>query len=129
MILLFLRSNFIRMAKPMGRSDDMLIIRGVNVFCQIEAVLIQEGYGSNYQIIVSREHHSDKLDLYVEMNPILLLTQSRDFRKEKNLSENSKLCSESLKPFILLRRKPSNEMSPAARFRELLITEIFINEE
>lgn len=79
--------TFIRMAKPMGRSDDMLIIRGVNVFpSQIEAVLIQEGYGSNYQIIVSREHHSDKLDLYVEMNPDTVIDTVKGISaKEKEL--------------------------------------------
>ena len=40
----------VRMAKPMGRSDDMLIIKGVNVFpSQIETVLINNGYLPNYQ--------------------------------------------------------------------------------
>ena len=39
----------IRMAKPMGRSDDMMIIRGVNVFpSQIESVLLKEGFSENY---------------------------------------------------------------------------------
>ncbi|MBR3961663.1 MAG: phenylacetate--CoA ligase, partial [Clostridia bacterium] len=48
--------TLIKMAKPMGRSDDMLIIRGVNVFpSQIEAVLLAEGYQPNYQIIVDRQ--------------------------------------------------------------------------
>ena len=60
----------VRMAKPMGRSDDMMIIRGVNVFpSQIEAVLIKEGYSSNYQIIVDRSNHNDTLDINVEMAP------------------------------------------------------------
>ena len=58
------------MSKPMGRSDDMLIIKGVNVFpSQIEAVLIKEGYQANYQIIVTREGNSDKLEVQVEMTP------------------------------------------------------------
>lgn len=62
--------TFIRMEKPMGRSDDMLIIRGVNVFpSQIETVLIGEGYAPNYQILVDREHNSDTLDVYVELSP------------------------------------------------------------
>ncbi|MBQ1263285.1 MAG: phenylacetate--CoA ligase, partial [Oscillospiraceae bacterium] len=43
----------IKMTKPMGRSDDMMIIRGVNVFpSQIETVLLKEGYSPNYQIIL-----------------------------------------------------------------------------
>lgn len=60
----------IRMAKPMGRSDDMLIIRGVNVFpSQIETVLIGQGYSANYQIIVDRVRNTDTLDIQVEMTP------------------------------------------------------------
>ena len=58
-----------RMAKPMGRSDDMLIIKGVNVFpSQIEAVLLKNGYPANYQIIVTRVNNSDILDINVEMS-------------------------------------------------------------
>lgn len=60
--------TFIKMAKPMGRSDDMLIIRGVNVFpSQIETVLLNEGYTPNYQIIVDRVNNSDTLDINVEL--------------------------------------------------------------
>ncbi|MBO6046619.1 MAG: phenylacetate--CoA ligase [Erysipelotrichaceae bacterium] len=60
----------VRMAKPKGRSDDMLIIRGVNVFPrQIETVLLNEGYAANYQIIVDRVKHSDTLEVRVEMTP------------------------------------------------------------
>lgn len=60
----------VRMSKPMGRSDDMLIVKGVNVFpSQIETVLLNKGYPANYQIIVSRERNSDKLEVLVEMTP------------------------------------------------------------
>ncbi len=60
----------VRMAKPKGRSDDMLIIRGVNVFpSQIETVLINNGYAANYQIIVDRVNNTDTLDVQVEMTP------------------------------------------------------------
>ncbi len=60
--------TFIRMAKPMGRSDDMMIIRGVNVFpSQIEAVLLNNGYAPNYQIIVDRINNTDTFDINVEM--------------------------------------------------------------
>ena len=62
--------TFVKMCKPMGRSDDMLIIRGVNVFpSQIETVLIQQGYSANYQIIVDRVNNSDTFEVMVEMNP------------------------------------------------------------
>lgn len=58
----------IRMSKPMGRSDDMLIIRGVNVFpSQIETVLLNNGMSPNYQIIVDRVDNTDTLDVNVEM--------------------------------------------------------------
>jgi len=60
----------IKMSKPMGRSDDMLIIRGINVFpSQIETVLLQQGYPANYQIIVDRVNNSDTFEVMVEMNP------------------------------------------------------------
>ena len=63
----------IRMCKPMGRSDDMLIIRGVNVFpSQIETVLLNEGMPANYQIIVDRVNNSDTFDVEVEMPPELM---------------------------------------------------------
>ena len=60
----------VKMSKPMGRSDDMLIIRGVNVFpSQIETVLIEQGYPANYQIVVDRVNNSDTLEIMVEMSP------------------------------------------------------------
>ena len=58
----------VRMRKPKGRSDDMLIIRGVNVFpSQIETVLLKEGYSPNYRIEVDRVNNSDTLDVFVEL--------------------------------------------------------------
>lgn len=58
----------VKMSKPMGRSDDMLIVKGVNVFpSQIETVLINKGYPANYQIIVNRVKNTDTLDIHVEM--------------------------------------------------------------
>jgi len=62
--------TFVRMCKPMGRSDDMLIIRGVNVFpSQIETVLLEQGYTPNYRIEVDRVNNSDTLDIFVELTP------------------------------------------------------------
>lgn len=62
--------TFARMSKPMGRSDDMLIIRGVNVFpSQIEEVLMKtEGVAPHYQIIVDRINNKDMLDVLVEVS-------------------------------------------------------------
>jgi len=60
--------TLIKMSKPMGRSDDMLIIRGVNVFpSQIETVLLNQGYTPNYQILLDRVNNTDTFDINVEM--------------------------------------------------------------
>ena len=77
----------VKMSKPMGRSDDMLIIRGVNVFpSQIETVLMQQGYPANYQIIVDRVNHSDTLEIMVEMAPEMFSDSLADITKrEKEL--------------------------------------------
>ena len=79
--------TFIKMAKPMGRSDDMLIIRGVNVFpSQIETVLLNKGYQANYRIIVDRVNNSDTLDVEVEMTPEMFSDNlSVISRREKEL--------------------------------------------
>lgn len=58
----------VKMSKPMGRSDDMLIVKGVNVFpSQIETVLMNKGYPANYQIVVDRVNNSDTIEVQVEM--------------------------------------------------------------
>ena len=77
----------IKMSKPMGRSDDMLIIRGVNVFpSQIETVLMQQGYSANYQIIVDRVNNTDTFEIMVEMNPELFSDSlARITKAEKKL--------------------------------------------
>ena len=79
--------TFIRMKKPMGRSDDMMIIRGVNVFpSQIEAVLLNNGYAPNYQIIVDRVNNTDTFDVNVEMLPEDFSdTPKKITKKEKEL--------------------------------------------
>ena len=62
--------TFVKMTKPMGRSDYMLIIKGVNVFpSQIETVLLNKGYQANYLITVDRINNTDTLDIDVEMTP------------------------------------------------------------
>ncbi|MBE5768049.1 MAG: phenylacetate--CoA ligase [Clostridiales bacterium] len=77
----------VKMCKPMGRSDDMLIIRGVNVFpSQIETVLINEGYSPNYQIIVDRVSNNDTIDVNVELSPEQFHDTIKEIAKlEKNL--------------------------------------------
>lgn len=59
----------IRMTKPLGRSDDMMVVKGVNVFpSQIETVLMNEGYPANYELIVDRVNNSDTIEVNVEMS-------------------------------------------------------------
>ncbi len=60
----------IRMTKPMGRSDDMMVVKGVNVWpSQIETVLLKQGYQANYQIVVDRIGSKDTIEVQVEMTP------------------------------------------------------------
>ncbi len=77
----------VKMTKPLGRSDDMLIVKGVNVFpSQIETVLLNKGYPANYQIIVTRVNNSDNLEVQVEMTPEMFSDSlSAIAEKEKEL--------------------------------------------
>ena len=78
--------TFLKMSKPMGRTDDMLIVKGVNVFpSQIETVLMELGYSSNYQIIVDRVNASDTIEVLVEMNAD---TFSDDLGKITSIEKN-----------------------------------------
>ncbi|MBQ7837604.1 MAG: phenylacetate--CoA ligase [Clostridia bacterium] len=80
--------TLIKMSKPMGRSDDMMIIRGVNVFpSQIETVLLKEGYSANYLIEVDRANNTDTLDVSVELTPGQFSDTVKDLAiKEKALA-------------------------------------------
>ncbi|MBR2413775.1 MAG: phenylacetate--CoA ligase [Clostridia bacterium] len=61
--------SFARMSKILGRTDDMLIIRGVNVFpSQIETVLLEQGFAPNYMLVVDRVKNSDTLEVQVEIS-------------------------------------------------------------
>ena len=79
----------VRMTKPMGRSDDMMIIRGVNVFpSQIETVLLKQGYTPNYQIEVDRINNNDTFEIRVEMAPeqfsdIVSINQAKERKLEQ----------------------------------------------
>ena len=61
--------TLVKMSKPHGRSDDMLIIRGVNVFpAQVEHVILELGMQPNYQIIVERKNNLDIMTVCIEMS-------------------------------------------------------------
>ena len=81
--------TLIKMSKPMGRSDDMMIIRGVNVFpSQIETVLLKQGYEPNYQIVVDRVNNNDTFEVNVEMTPDQFTDKvSEVLAMEKKLAE------------------------------------------
>ena len=87
----------VRMNKPQGRTDDMLIIRGVNVFpSQIEEVLLKVSgdITPNYQIIVDRVNNTDTFDINVEMSEELF---SDDI---KTIERTEKLIKERLRDVL-----------------------------
>ena len=92
----------VRMLKLKGRSDDMLIIRGVNVFpSQIETVLLNHGYAANYQIIVDRVNNTDTLDVKVEMTPQMFTDNVGE------IDERRKALADGIKDILGIRAKVS----------------------
>lgn len=83
--------TFVRLAKPSGRTDDMLIIRGVNVFpSQIESVLMNmEGIAPFFQMIVEREGNLDKLTVLVELTEDAFTDEVRKLESlSKSVTDN-----------------------------------------
>lgn len=92
----------VRMAKPKGRSDDMLIIRGVNVFpSQIETVLLKQGYAANYQIIVDRVNNTDTFEVKVEMTPEMFTDNLGE------IEQRQRAISDGLKSMLGIKAKVS----------------------
>jgi phenylacetate-CoA ligase len=88
--------TLVRMKKVSGRTDDMLIIRGVNVFpSQIESVLMEiEGIEPHYQLVVDREDNLDTLTVHVEIS-------ERSFSDEvKVLQRLERKISHSIKEYL-----------------------------
>ncbi len=80
--------TLIRMTKPKGRSDDMLIIRGVNVFpSQVEHVLLETGMDPNYLILVDRKNNLDTMEVQVEMNASLFSDTVKDLENAEKRIE------------------------------------------
>lgn len=77
----------IRMHKPMGRSDDMMVVKGVNVWpSQIEAVLLNQGFQANYQIVVDRIGNNDTIEVQVELTPEMVENPTMTVeQREKNI--------------------------------------------
>ena len=80
----------VRMARITGRSDDMLIIRGVNVFpSQVESVLLESGYGSpNYHLVVDRVNNLDTLEVQVEVSDQMFSDKVRRLEQLEHLIKN-----------------------------------------
>jgi phenylacetate-CoA ligase len=77
--------TLVKMAKPMGRTDDMLIIRGVNVFpSQIETVLLNQGYPANYLIILDRINFTDTFEVQVEMTDEMFSDEVKFIEKKED---------------------------------------------
>lgn len=80
----------VKMTKPLGRSDDMLIIRGVNVFpSQIEHVLIESGMEPNYQLVVDRINNLDTLEVKVEMGQNIFSDTVKDLEASRKKLESA----------------------------------------
>ena len=93
----------VKMSKPLGRSDDMLIIRGVNVFpSQIETVLLNEGYSPNYQITVDRVNNTDTLDVDVELLPKQFSDKMGEIQHMEKSLEDAMRAMLGIKPRIHL---------------------------
>lgn len=80
-----------RMGRVMGRTDDMLIIRGVNVFpSQVEHALLQvEGIVPQYQIVVERQGTLDTMEVQVELSPAFMSDTVRDMEALERRIVNS----------------------------------------
>lgn len=90
----------VRLGKILGRSDDMLIIRGVNVFpSQIETVLIEQGYAPVYQIVVDRANNFDSIEVRVEISSEIFSDTVRD------LAQRAKELSAALKNLLGIHAK------------------------
>ncbi len=106
------------MSKPMGRSDDMMIIRGVNVFpSQIESVLIKEGYAPNYLIEVDRVNNTDTLDISVELSPEQFSDKVSDIQYMEKSLESAMRTMLGIGPKVHLVRPKSLQRSEGKAVR------------
>lgn len=82
--------TLVRMSKPRGRTDDMLIIRGINVFpSQIESVLLDLGMDPNYQLVVERRNNLDTLEVQVEMTEAMFSDTIRNLEEVEHRIANA----------------------------------------
>ena len=95
----------VRMRKPQGRTDDMLIIRGVNVFpSQIEEVLLSMGgeVTPNYQIVVDRVNNTDTFEVMVEMSEDMFTDGVKGIEKTERLITEKLKATLGISPKVTL---------------------------
>jgi len=86
--------TLVRMLKPKGRSDDMLIIRGVNVFpSQVEHVILEQGFEPNYQIVVERKDNLDVMTVLVELSDAVFSDSMRAITVAETRLKNAMLST------------------------------------
>ncbi|MCL1823082.1 MAG: phenylacetate--CoA ligase, partial [Oscillospiraceae bacterium] len=86
--------TLVRMRKPVGRSDDMLIIRGVNVFpSQVEHVILEQGFEPNYQILVERKDNLDVMTVMVELSDATFSDSIRQIEAQEQRLRNAMLST------------------------------------
>jgi phenylacetate-CoA ligase len=96
--------TLVRMSKITGRTDDMLIIRGVNVFpSQIESVLLEvEGVEPHYIIVVDRKRHMDTLEIQVEVSEDVFSDEARKMEELENRLKDEMESTLGISPVIKL---------------------------
>ena len=86
--------TLVRMLAPKGRSDDMLIIRGVNVFpSQVEHVILEQGFDPNYQIVVERAGNLDVMTVLVELSEAVFSDSMSAISAAENRLKNAMLST------------------------------------
>ncbi len=95
--------TLVKMTKPRGRTDDMLIIRGVNVFpSQVESVLLELNMDPNYQIIVGRENNTDTIEIQVETNLEMFSDTVKDLKRTEKRIEEAMISTLQIHPRVRL---------------------------
>ncbi|ULQ58889.1 hypothetical protein K7I13_10155 [Brucepastera parasyntrophica] len=102
-----------RLARFTGRTDDMLIINGANVFpSQIEEVLLRtKGVGANYFIIVTKEGVLDRLTVQVEITPEMFADDSRVINALRRRLENEIAALITINPVVEIKQPGSLPVS------------------
>ncbi|MCL2106689.1 MAG: phenylacetate--CoA ligase [Oscillospiraceae bacterium] len=86
--------TLVRMSKPRGRSDDMLIIRGVNVFpSQVEHVILEQGLEPNYQIQVERKDNLDVMTVLIELSDAMFSDSVQVIQEAERRLKNAMLST------------------------------------